>query len=76
MITIIQASERARDLVKQILKHVPALKRLRLSSLDTIEADRRAKTPAEGLSERQRWRDRRLMALAAHKRRAGNEIGT
>jgi L-gulonate 3-dehydrogenase len=44
--------------------------------LDAIEADRRAKTPAEALAERQRWRDRRLMALAAHKRRAGNEIGT
>src|SRR4051812_27573744 len=27
-------------LTKQILKHVPALKRLRLSSLDSIEADR------------------------------------
>jgi threonylcarbamoyladenosine tRNA methylthiotransferase MtaB len=27
-------------LVKQILKHVPALKRLRLSSIDSIEADR------------------------------------
>ena len=27
-------------LVKQILKHVPALKRLRLSSIDSVEADR------------------------------------
>jgi L-gulonate 3-dehydrogenase len=44
--------------------------------LDTIEADRRAKTPAEALPERQRWRDRRLMALAAHKRRAASDIGT
>ena len=46
------------------------------SVLETIEANRRAKTPAEDLSERQRWRDRRLMALAAHKRRAGKDIGT
>ena len=27
-------------LVKQILKHVPELKRLRLSSIDSVEADR------------------------------------
>jgi L-gulonate 3-dehydrogenase len=44
--------------------------------LDTIEADRRAKTPADALPERQRWRDRRLMALAAHKRRAASDIGS
>src|ERR1700733_15016376 len=44
--------------------------------LDTIEADRRAKTPADALQDRQRWRDRRLMALAAHKRRAASDIGT
>jgi 3-hydroxyacyl-CoA dehydrogenase len=44
--------------------------------LDTIEADRRVKTPADALQERQRWRDRRLMALAAHKRRAASDIGS
>jgi 3-hydroxyacyl-CoA dehydrogenase len=43
--------------------------------LDTIEAERRAALPAERLGERQAWRDRRLMALAAHKRRAEREIG-
>jgi L-gulonate 3-dehydrogenase len=43
--------------------------------LDTIEAERRAALPAERLGERQAWRDRRLMALAAHKRRADREIG-
>lgn len=43
--------------------------------LDGIEADRRAKLPQEKLVERQVWRDRRLMALAAHKRRADEEIG-
>jgi 3-hydroxyacyl-CoA dehydrogenase len=32
-----------------------------------IDADRRAALPAEGLPERQAWRDRRLMALLAHK---------
>ena len=44
--------------------------------LETVEADRRAKIPAEALPERQRWRDRRLMALAAHKRRAASDIGS
>ncbi len=43
--------------------------------LEDIERARRAKTPADRLVERQRWRDRRLMALAAHKRRAARDIG-
>jgi L-gulonate 3-dehydrogenase len=43
--------------------------------LDIVEAERRAALPAERLTERQAWRDRRLMALAAHKRRANDEIG-
>jgi len=43
--------------------------------LDTIEAERRVALPADRLGERQAWRDRRLMALAAHKRRANREIG-
>ena len=38
--------------------------------LDQIEENRRAVLPADGLSGRQAWRDRRLMALAAHKARA------
>jgi 3-hydroxyacyl-CoA dehydrogenase len=44
-------------------------------ALESIEADLRQRTPAEKLADRQRWRDRRLMALAAHKRRAAEEIG-
>ncbi len=43
--------------------------------MDTIEAERRARLPADKLAERQSWRDRRLMALAAHKRRADLGIG-
>ena len=43
--------------------------------LDGIEAERREKLPKDKLVERQVWRDRRLMALAAHKRRADDEIG-
>jgi 3-hydroxyacyl-CoA dehydrogenase len=41
--------------------------------LDTIEAERRKRLPAAKLQERQAWRDRRLMALAAHKRRIAKE---
>ena len=43
--------------------------------LKEIESARRAKNPADKLVERQKWRDRRLMALAAHKRRAARDIG-
>ncbi|MCP8940306.1 3-hydroxyacyl-CoA dehydrogenase [Alsobacter sp. SYSU M60028] len=43
--------------------------------LDVIERERRERLPAEQLRERQAWRDRRLMALAAHKARAAREIG-
>jgi hypothetical protein len=44
-------------------------------ALDPIEADRRKRLPADQLQARQAWRDRRLMALATHKRRAEKEIG-
>ena len=43
--------------------------------MDEIEADRRRRLPADRLAERQAWRDRRLMALAAHKRKAERDIG-
>lgn len=43
--------------------------------LETVEAERRGKVAADALPERQRWRDRRLMALAAHKKRADEDIG-
>ena len=43
--------------------------------LQTVEAERRMALPADRLADRQSWRDRRLMALAAHKRRAAREIG-
>ena len=42
--------------------------------LDEIEAERRKRLPADRLQERQAWRDRRLMALAAHKRRIAGEL--
>jgi 3-hydroxyacyl-CoA dehydrogenase len=44
--------------------------------LDRIETERRSHLAAQDLAKRQAWRDRRLMALAAHKRRAAKEIGS
>jgi len=44
--------------------------------LDGAEADRRRKLPAAKLGERALWRDRRLMALLAHKRKAAKSIGS
>lgn len=43
--------------------------------MDKIEPDRRKKLPASELQQRQVWRDKRLMALAAHKRRVDKDIG-
>ena len=43
--------------------------------MDEIEADRRKALARESLVDRQMWRDRRLMALLAHKRAAGKDIG-
>jgi 3-hydroxyacyl-CoA dehydrogenase len=43
--------------------------------MDVVERDRRKSLPADKLGERQAWRDRRLIALAAHKRWADKTIG-
>jgi L-gulonate 3-dehydrogenase len=43
--------------------------------MDEVEAERRKRLPADKLVERQSGRDRRLMALAAHKRRVDRDIG-
>lgn len=43
--------------------------------LETAEADRRKRLPQDKLGQRALWRDRRLMALLAHKRRAAKTIG-
>ncbi|MDQ2802880.1 MAG: 3-hydroxyacyl-CoA dehydrogenase family protein, partial [Pseudomonadota bacterium] len=43
---------------------------------ERIEAERRAKLTSEQLLKRAGWRDRRLMALVAHKRDAGAKIGS
>ncbi len=44
--------------------------------LEAAEADRRKRLPAAKLGERALWRDRRLMALLAHKRKASKTIGS
>ena len=44
-------------------------------AMDGIESQRRERLAASELGERQAWRDRRLMALAAHKREAEDEHG-
>ncbi len=44
--------------------------------LRKVEQERRAKLPATDLPQRHQWRDRRLMALTAHKRKAAKEIGS
>lgn len=43
--------------------------------LGRVEAERRARVPEDQLDARQRWRDQRLMALAAHKKTASGTIG-
>lgn len=40
-----------------------------------IEAERRKHLPAEGLGDRQVWRDRRLMALLRHKQASDDQFG-
>ncbi|SAK89478.1 3-hydroxyacyl-CoA dehydrogenase [Caballeronia hypogeia] len=37
-------------------------------TLDRLDAERRAELPRDKIEERSRWRDRRLMALLAHRR--------
>ena len=44
-------------------------------TVDALEAARAALLPRDRLGERLGWRDRRLMALAAHKKRADDDIG-
>jgi hypothetical protein len=40
-----------------------------------LEAERRQYLDADKLLDRRMWRDRRLMALAAHKKAADRDIG-
>ena len=44
--------------------------------MDDIEKERRKLLPADRLKDRHVWRDKRLMALAAHKKKANETDGT
>jgi L-gulonate 3-dehydrogenase len=43
--------------------------------LETVVKERRSKYPVEDIAARQRWRDARLMSLAAYRRKASMELG-
>ena len=43
--------------------------------LEKVETERRRRVPEDRLRDRQVWRDRRLMALAAHKKKSDEEFG-
>ena len=43
--------------------------------LDMLEAQRRELLPVDQLEDRTAWRDRRLMALAVHKKHAADTLG-
>ncbi|WNJ88680.1 3-hydroxyacyl-CoA dehydrogenase [Bosea sp. 685] len=43
--------------------------------MDEVEGQRAARLSRDDIAQRQIWRDRRLMALAAHKRAAARDIG-
>ena len=44
--------------------------------MQTVEKERRTRLPEKDLQKRQAWRDRRLMAVLAQKRKAAKEIGS
>ena len=44
-------------------------------SWTTVEADRRERVPTRTWQSARLWRDRRLMALAAHKRAVDRKLG-
>lgn len=45
-------------------------------TIDRLHAERRSALPEHKLEERQSWRDKRLMALIAHKTAAANKTGS
>lgn len=44
--------------------------------IEDIERARRRRLPQDGLQQRQVWRDKRLMSLIAHKKKAAKDIGS
>jgi hypothetical protein len=43
--------------------------------MDKIESERRLRLAQDQLQDRQVWRDKRLMALAVHKRKSAKDLG-
>ena len=77
-------SEQLLDLMTPLSSGKPGVYRQYLEMFDAdptrfltpVEQQRRKRLSADGLHERHRWRDRRLMALLRHKRSAAGEIGS
>jgi 3-hydroxyacyl-CoA dehydrogenase len=67
--------ERYHGLFEQLFSQMQRRADWKGEVLDRIESERRSLVPREKLAERTLWRDRRLMALAAHKRKAESGIG-
>ena len=63
------------DLIERVGKSQTENADFRGPLLDRVEAERRDVLPADKLGERTAWRDRRLMALAVHKKHAAKTIG-
>ncbi len=63
-------AERYEDLYKNLWETQQHIVPWSGEVIDEIEKDLTASLPRERLAERQRWRDRRLMALIAHQRTA------
>ena len=68
--------ERYRNLYSRLLGSMQSKVDWTGEVLQTVVKERRAKLSAADLPNRHQWRDRRLMALAAHKRKAAKEIGS
>ena len=61
--------QRSAEQQKETRDWIPALEA-------SIEAERTAALPRASIAERQAWRDRRLTALAAHRKAAARDIGS
>jgi L-gulonate 3-dehydrogenase len=66
---VVDYAQRYGTALVQLAREMPP-RDWREPTIRRLEAERRAQLPAAELATRQAWRDRRLMALAAHKRAA------
>lgn len=68
-------AERYQGIYENIFKQVQRRVDWAGPVMDTIEKQRRLHLPKEKLEQRQAWRDKRLMALTAHKRIISGQLG-